>query len=124
MSGTDSSDLVSITSNQLRLTSEEFQNLTHSDQIKYLKERLSLAEAKIKIQTTKLRILEKQNQEHQIDKHYKNQLITTLRGKIRSTSKSLKNQIEESLRYNNIQILITELNSGKSQHASGINIPR
>ena len=111
MSGTDSSDLVSITSNQIRLTSEEFQNLTHSDQIKYLKEHLSLAEAKIKKQTTKLRILEKQNQDHQIDKHYKNQLITTLRGKIRSTSKSLKNQIEESLRSNNIQILTTELNS-------------
>ena len=111
MSETDSSDLVSITSNQIRLTSEEFQNLTHSDQIKYLKEHLSLAEAKIKKQTTKLRILEKQNQDHQIDKHYKNQLITTLRGKIRSTSRSLKNQIEESLRSNHVQILTTQLNS-------------
>ena len=111
MSGTESSDLVSITSNQLLLTSEEFQNLTHSDQIKYLKEHLTLAQAKIKKQTTKLGILEKLNQDHQIDKHYKNQLITTLRGKIRSTSKSLKNQIEESLRANNVQILTTQLNS-------------
>ena len=48
MSGTESSDLVSITSNQLLLTLEEVQNLTHSDQIKYLQENLKLAQAKIK----------------------------------------------------------------------------
>ena len=108
MSVTDSSDLVSIISIHCRLTSEELQSLTHSEQIIHLKQRK----------------LEDRNQDLQSDKNYKNQFITTLRGKIRSTSKSLKNQIEESLRYNNIQILITELNSGKSQHASGINIPR
>ena len=95
MSVTDSSDLVSIISIHRRLTSEEFQNLTHSEQIIHLKQRK----------------LEDRNQDLQSDKNYKNQFITTLRGKIRSTSKSLKNQIEESLRSNNVQILTTQLNS-------------
>ena len=109
MSATDTSDLVSINPNQL--TPEAFQNLTHSEQINYLKQHLLTAEAKIKSQRTIQRNLEKRIQEIQKDKQYKNQLITTLRGKIRSTSKSLKNQIEESLRSNNIQTLTTELNS-------------
>jgi septal ring factor EnvC (AmiA/AmiB activator) len=111
MSGTESSDLNSRTSIQIRLSSEEFQNLTHSEQITYLTHHLSLAEAKIKTQTTKLRSLENQNKELQRDKIYRNQLTITLRGKIRSTSRSLKNQIEESLRSNHIQILTTQLNS-------------
>ena len=63
MSGTDSSDLVSIISNQHLLTSEAFQNLTHSEQIDHLKEHLLSAEAKIKIQRTKQRDLEKRNQD-------------------------------------------------------------
>ena len=111
MSGTDSSDSIRIISNQHLLTSEAFQNLTHSEQINYLKQHLLTAEAVIKTQKTNQRHLEKLNRDLQKDKQYKNQLITTLRGKIRSTSKSLKNQIEESLRSNNIQILTTELNS-------------
>ncbi len=104
MSGTESSDLVSINPNQNHLTSEAFLNLTHSEQINYLKQHLLTAEAVIKTQKTNQRHLEKLNRDLQKDKQYKNQLITTLRGKIRSTSKSLKNQIEESLRSNNIQI--------------------
>ena len=95
MSVTDSSDLVSIISIHCRLTSEELQSLTHSEQIIHLKQRK----------------LEDRNQDLQSDKNYKNQLITTLRGKIRSTSRSLKNQIEESLRSNHVQILTTQLNS-------------
>jgi chromosome segregation ATPase len=107
-----SSDLVSLISiHHRRITSEEFQNLTHSEQIIHLNQQLAIAEIKIKSNKTKKRKLEDHNQDLQSDNQHKNQLITTLRGKIRSTSKSLQNQIENSLRYNNIQILTTQLNS-------------
>jgi hypothetical protein len=71
MSGTDSSDLVSIIANQNQLTSEAFQNLTHSEQINYLKQHLLTSEAKIKRQRTNQRNLEKRNQKLQKDKQIK-----------------------------------------------------
>ena len=107
-----SSDLVSLISiHHRRLTSEELQNLTHSEQIIHLNQQLAIADIKIKSNKNKKRKLEDHNQDLQSDNQHKNQLITTLRGKINSTSKSLQNQIENSLRYNNIQILTTQLNS-------------
>jgi hypothetical protein len=72
MSGTESSELVSINPNQNHLTSEAFLNLTHSEQINYLKQHLLTAEAVIKSQKTNQRHLEKLNRDLQKDKQYKN----------------------------------------------------